>query len=406
MMGLMVNKSALLFILFIKSVKEINKFLSFCTGVFFLYFYPIYGDFKPFDIFMILLFFINIPYLSKMRVFRFDILFFLFICFALFSLLFSKEITFMNSLLQTLRYLFYFIVARLISNISEQTEMFIKGLSVSFLLTVIYNIFDLIYYYFSGSCRSLSEQLIPTNPEKILVHKLPLEFLGCLYYRVHGFSWDPGGLYPLMIVLALFLERLKGKSKYLHISGIFSFIAFSRTGILGYVIALVYKTNKFIIYIVLFIIFLFMVLINTTGYINKIDEGTARHLSYPFLAYIHVFSNPIRYISGTGLRGSLYALPHKSELPPYFSGFGDVISGNAVVESIWINILLGSGLIGFLMFFLWIRIGLKNDLMFITLFIVGLFYTFDSSQFCFFIPFTMNILRKMDDLKQYRVRKK
>jgi len=406
MMGLMVNKSALLFILFIKSVKEIKKFLSFCSGVFFLYFYPIYGDFKPFDIFMILLFLLNIPYLLKMRVFRFDILFFLFIYFALFSLLFSEEITFMNSLLQTLRYLFYFIVARLISNKYKQTEMFIKGLSVSFLLTFIYNIFDLIYYYFYGSCQSLSQQLIPTNPEKILVHKLPIEFLGCLYYRVHGFSWDPGGLYPLMIVLALFLERLKGKSKYLHISGIFSFIAFSRTAILGYVIALLYKANKFITYIVLFILFLIMVLIYTTGYINNLAEGTARHLSYPILAFIHVFSNPIRYISGTGLRGSLSALLHESGLPPYISGFFIEIGRIAVVESIWINILLGSGLIGFLMFFLWIRIGLKNNLIFITLFIVGQFYTFDSSQFCFLIPFTMNILRKMDDLKQYRVIKK
>jgi len=386
-MDLKVNKLFLLF-------KEICKFLCFCAGVSFLYFYPIYGDLKPFDFFMILLFFMNIPHLFEIRIFRFDILFFIFILFALFSLLFSRETTFISSLLQTFRYLFYFIIARLIANIPEQAKMFIKGLLFSFLLSITYSIYDLIYYYSFGNCQSISQQLIPTNPEKIMVHKLSFQFLGCLYYRVPGLAWDPGGMYPLMIVLSLFLKELKGKSRYLHISGIFSFIAFSRTGILGYITAWIYKINKSIIYIVFFILLLFIILINTTGYLSKIDEGTARHLSYPFIASIHVISTPIRYITGTGLRGSLYALPPESNLPPYFSGFRDVYKDIAVVESIWINILLGSGLIGFLAFVLWLRVGLKNSIIFAALFVVGLFYTFDSSQFCFFIPFMMNTLCK------------
>ena len=130
-----------------------------------------------------------------------------------------------------------------------------------------------------------------------------------------------------------------------------------------------------------------------------LSAGFYRHLAYPQFAFQSIVVDPSLIFLGEGLRGSAVALDWVSK--DYFTTFynhGSIGSSSIlVVESIWVNQLLGAGLIGFVSYVLWMIIYLRQYRRpLILLIVAGTFYTFDSSQFCYLVPFLMYVYRNED----------
>jgi len=374
---------------------KIEHISAFLLGLSIFYFYPIIGDIKPFDILAGLFILINIRH--GIRFLKYDLLFALFIASAILSLAFAQATVFDSSLLQTLRYLIYFIAARIVLTNSTM-DFLISGIKYSFIFSFLYIMIDIIYYYSVGECKTISYMIIPTDESRLTTHRsgyVPL-FGACGYFRPSGFSWDPGGLYPLMVVVGALYLKVFNTKKYFHYSGLFGMIAISRTAFMTYVIGLIALKSRAIALFVsvsLFIVLpvLALILINENYLI--LDEGTKRHLTYPALAFEAVLSNPVYYFSGEGIRGAANVLLLSDSLPSFMTKPDSDVS-TLVVESIWLNILMGTGLIGFISYMSWMILGYKDVLIvFATIFIAGTFYTFDSSQYCFLVPFMMRVIK-------------
>jgi len=379
------------------SMTNIEHFSSFVLGISIFYFYPIIGNIKPFDIIAGLFILIHIK--NGVRFLKYDLLFLLFIYFAILSLALATPQVFESSLLQTLRYFIYFIAARIVLSNNSMKALLI-GIKYSFVITFIYITIDIIYYYvFSDNCTTVSYLWMPQDTEMLRTVRsgFSLPFLGsCAMIRATGFSWDPGGLYPLLIVVGIFFLNVFNQNKFFHYSGLFSILAISRTGFLTYIIGLIALKSRVIAIVVGIIFFIVVpliifIMINNNDII--IDFGTARHLTYSALAFKEMLVNPIYYFSGEGIRGGGNILLHSHSLPYYFTK-PEQTSSTLVVESIWLNILMGTGLIGFIAYMGWMTLNFAKSLaVFATLFIAGTFYTFDSSQFCFLVPFMMRVIK-------------
>jgi hypothetical protein len=78
-----------------------------------------------------------------------------------------------------------------------------------------------------------------------------------------------------------------------------------------------------------------------------------------------------------------------------FFTFDELLTGEAknfVVESIWVNQLSGVGVLGFLAYFSWLCEGLRrHPATLLGLLAAGTYYTFDSSVFCFIVPYLMTV---------------
>lgn len=381
----------------------LRKVTAFLTGLSFFYFFPVFWHIKPFDVFAILYFLLSIKH--GFRFYKFDMLFYFFLVLSYISLANSENTSlWLSSFLQTMRYTFYFFLAR-INTYKDDMLVMLSGMKISFWLAVFYATLDALYYYTIGNCNSINT-IVPFIPEeKVLTHKselVPIKIGNCLYYRFTGPAWDPGGIYTIMLLFGVFLAQYK-KGLYYHTSGILGTLAVSRTTLVAYVWTMVYKKLKFSLFrciwfytslfgLIFIMPFIFYLAIEES--IINIEEGTARHAVYPALAFISILENPAYLIIGEGLRGGRVALYSLSDLPYYFFEYEekDVL----VVESIWVNYITGAGFLGFVFYLSWILIGFRNMSTFVlALLVTGLFYSFDSSQFCFIVPFFMSLKTKM-----------
>lgn len=377
-----------------------RKVLAYLTGLSFFYFFPLFWHFKPFDIVAIIYFLLSLKYGFKF--YKYDILFYLFLVLSYASLINVESTTILfSSLLQNARYAFYFFLARINTPV-EDKFLILSGIKISFWLAIIYIILDVFYYYTIGNCSSINTALPFIPEDKALTHRsdlVPIQVSGCLYYRFTGPAWDPGGIYPIMLIFGAFLIHYKNKSLFYHISGILGVFAVSRTTALAYIWTMIYRKLKFSFLKQLWLYssllgfmfflpaFFYMALEESSIYL---DEGTARHVTYPALAFLSMIENPLYLLIGEGLRGGRNVLYNLSYVPHYFFEYEE--KDILVVESIWVNYITGAGLFGFIFYILWLLIGFRNMLiLFLALFMAGLFYSFDSSQYCFIVPFFMTL---------------
>jgi len=352
--------------------------------------FPVVGDVKPFDLLAVMFFLLKARGGFVLK--RADLAFLVFVAFA-FASLAAATLVAEASALQTLRYLFFFLLARLSFKAFER-ESLVRGLKWSIVLNLVWIVIDLGQYYTVGGCVSLNVAVFPWV-EQVTTHRYPIEFLGCPILRPTGFTWDPGGLFPIMLITAYALRA----PVLTIIATVFSIVAVSRTAILTAVGLFLGRRAPKIAWAAVAVSLLvvpFVVLVYATELLRVFEDGTLRHLTYPGLAVLGVFENPRYILLGDGIRGGammFLTLDH-----PFLSGFfsiDDLLSGaarNLVIESIWINQLTGAGVIGFLGYLTWLIIGLgRNPAVLTGLLIAGTYYTFDSSLFCFIVPFLMTL---------------
>ena len=362
-----------------------------------LIFVPVWGDIKIFDFLVLLLFMTRS--LKGFYYFRCDLFYILFVLLSLLSLAWAQY-SLDSSILQTLRYFVFFVAARLIVD-DRDVIAFLRGVGHIIIFSMIWVVFDVLFYYSIGDCSSINEVTF-FWVDYMPAHRYPIPVGDCLYFRPSGLSWDPGGFYPL----ALFLAALYGRSSYYNLMGFFSIFAVSRTGVISYISGKL----EFIRNIppLLFISLTVFVIPSVVlfGYFSSIElftsieftTGTIRHLTYPALAMEKVVYSPRYLLFGNGLRGCAAAfLDSEYAFLRYFiDGMAGQKMKNFVVESIWTNILLGAGLFALIFYLTWLSLGFRRNCRHLLFIIVvgGLFYTFDSSQFCFIVPFAMVISRK------------
>ena len=360
------------------------------------FFLPIYGALKPFDFLAVIIFAIAVVSGKRIVFFKYDFLFFVFFVLSLLSSLLATD-AMNSSILQSLRYFFFFVVARVSWN-KQEIFMIIRGLKIGISIVFAWIIIDIAQYLIVLDCMSLTEKVF-SWVEYLPTHKSPIFVGGCLMFRPAGFAWDPGGFYPMLLfaLSALFLRTR------FRILTIFSIVALSKTSILAVLTSKIFPYPR--LFNVMFLFILLFAIMPTIG-LNlfsvldlDLSAGFYRHLAYPQLAFQSIVVDPSLIFLGEGLRGSAVALDWVSK--DYFTTFYNHAStGNSsilVVESIWVNQLLGAGLIGFVSYVLWMITYLRQYRRpLILLIVAGTFYTFDSSQFCYLVPFLMYVYRNED----------
>lgn len=364
--------------------------LTLALGVSGFFMFPVVGDIKPFDLFAVLLFALKLR--GGFSFHRFDLAFFVFVAFC-FASLGTATLVLDASALQTLRYLFFFLVARLDFSAGEHAAL-LRGLKYSALLNCVWIVIDIAQYYSIGNCESLNLTVFPWVTQ-VVTHRYPIDFLGCPILRPTGLTWDPGGLFPIMLLTTYAL----GARRLTLAASFFSLVAVSRTAVLTALGLFTGKRWPAIAWATLaaaLLVVPFVALVNANELLQDFEDGTLRHLTYPGLAFLGLFDNPRYLLLGDGIRGGAYmflTLDH-----PFLNGFfsiDDILSGSArnlVVESIWVNQFTGAGLIGFAGYMSWLFAGLrKQQPVLIGLLFAGTYYTFDSSLFCFIVPFLMTL---------------
>lgn len=356
-------------------------------GISFLILVPVYAGLKPFDVFAIVFFILKIN--QKFVFYKIDYLFFGFIGFSFISSLTASYETTFDSLLQTLRYFFYFIIARKFTLYADIVLM-VKGLKIGAALILIYIIFDIFYYYGFG-CVSFLSDFFGESDKYSFTHRSVLlpPINGCLYYRPAGLSWDPGGFYPIILILA---TTLYGRTMLLKLSVIMAIAAISRTAIVAYVASKLFSFSKAGGSLLLVISVL---MISAFFFFNQYllyEEGNLRHATYPFLSVGNLVLDPTIWLFGTGLRGGAEFI-----VKNYDYSFIEVLNHGEttlVIESTFFNILMGSGVLGFMCYFIWVyKCFDKFKAAFIFFIAASLFYTFDTSALLFFIPFIYQIVK-------------
>lgn len=354
-----------------------------------IFFLPVFGSLKPFDLISALVFFFAIIGGRRIKFFRYDALFILFFCLSLCSALMS-EVAQVSNILQSCRYGFFFLLARIVWTDTEARSI-IDGFFWGVGIVTIWIVIDVIRYFVVLDCQSLTQRVF-FWVDYLPTHKSPFFVGGCLMFRPAGFAWDPGGFYPFI----LFVLSCLGSKLRFRVLFAMSVLALSKTAIMAVISSKYFPfANKFNPVILFF--FFFAVLTSLLSYSFKLDflsvsAGFLRHLSYPSLAIEAIARDPSLVLMGEGLRGAASALLWVDR--DYFDTFLEpsLISSAsvAVVESIWVNILLGAGLIAFVAYVLWLSVYLgRKPRSFLLLVVGGTFYTFDSSQFCFMVPFIM-----------------
>ncbi len=353
-----------------------------------LIFIPAFGDVKIFDLIAVLIFFIKFK--NGFIFLKNDYLFIIFIIFSILSLGFANY-SFESSFLQTVRYLFYFLIAR-INYTQNDTLNFISGIKSIFFISFFWILIDVLQYYTIGNCISMNERYF-TWVEYMPTHRYSIPVWSCYWYRPSGLSWDPGGFYPFALILAAAIND----KKFLNYYGFLSVLSFSRTGIIAYIsgkLNIYFSINSIIYFLFIFIVLpeFFLFFISNIQLIGDFSDGTLRHLTYPAVAIELIFENFRYFLFGNGLRsgGSAFLKSSYDYISDFINmGFDESIK-NFVVESIWVNLLLGVGVIGFISYLTWLFSGfrlIKTSL--IILITAGVFYTFDSSQFCFMTAYLM-----------------
>jgi hypothetical protein len=353
---------------------------------------PVVGDVKPFDLLAVLLFVLKIRHGIALQ--RVDLAFFVFIA-CCFASLGAATVVVESSLLQSLRYLIFFLLARLSFDANEHA-LLAQGLRASILLNCVWIVIDLAQYYTVGDCESLNVSVFPWVVD-VTTHRYPIEFLGCPILRPTGFTWDPGGLFPIMLVTA---HAFKAHG-LTALTALFSVVAVSRTAILTALGLFVGRRAPRLAWLAVLmglLVIPFVALVYSDELLRDFEDGTLRHLTYPGLALLGVFENPRYLLLGDGIRGgaSMFLTMNHPVLNGFFS-IDDLLSGtarNLVIESIWVNQLTGAGAIGFTAYMVWLIRGLRDKpAVLIGLMIAGTYYTFDSSMFCFMVPFLMTLKR-------------
>jgi len=357
--------------------------------------FPVVGDIKPFDLIAVAVFLLKARDGFEPK--KHDLLFIVFLAFA-FASLASARLVADASLLQTVRYAVFFALARLAFSDSERAAL-VRGLKWSMMLNFAWIVLDLVQYYTVGDCVSLNVSMFPWVVH-IGTHRYPIDFMGCPILRPTGFTWDPGGLFPILLVTAYALRQRLA----LFLGALFSVVAVSRTAILtaaGLFVGRRFPVLAWVGVLLAVLVIPFFALVYAEELLVNFEDGTLRHLTYPGLAVLGVIDNPRYLLLGDGLRGgaTMFLTLDHAFLSGFFS-MDDLLSGaarNLVIESIWVNQLTGAGVIGMCAFLAWLAVGFKdNQAALIGLLVAGTYYTFDSSLFCFIVPFLMTVCRPDD----------
>jgi hypothetical protein len=366
--------------------------LAFALGLSSFFMLPVVGDIKPFDLLAVALFLAKVR--AGVSLQRNDLAFAVFIacCFASLS---TATLVVESSLLQTLRYAFFFLLAR-INFAADEQRLLVRGLKASILLNSLWIVVDLAWYYTLGECESLNVWVFAWVSQ-ITTHRYPIDVFGCPILRPTGFTWDPGGLFPIMLITA---HAFKSKA-LMGITSFFSLVAVSRTALLTALGLWLGGRAPRTAWVALFLAVLvvpFFTIIYAHELLDDFTDGTLRHLAYPGLAILGIIDDPRYLFLGDGIRGGgkmFMQLNH-----PIWSDFfpmDELLSGtarNMVIESIWINQLTGAGAIGAVAYGWWLIRGLQDSpALLIGLLVAGLYYTFDSSMFCFVVPLLMTSVR-------------
>jgi len=361
---------------------------AFVLGLSGFFMMPLLADVKPFDILAISFLMVKAPQGFAFR--RSDLLFLVFIACAVASLAMSRYVV-GTSALQTARYFVYFLIARLALTDAEHRALR-TGLLVSMAANLVWMVIDVAQYYTVGGCMSLNERAFPWV-EQVVTNRYPIEVGSCFMLRPTGFTWDPGGLFPIMLVTAYAL----GARRLLALGSLGALFAVSRTALLTvFTIWLAKRSRRAAWTLVVLILFVVppLALVYAAPLAEELTDGTVRHLVYPALAAINLYDDPRYLLLGDGVRGGAAAfLARPDAFMSDFFEVDELIRGTArqvVIESIWINLLTGVGLVGFVAYAIWFCKGLARHAATLLGFIVaGTYYTFDSSAFCFLSAYLM-----------------
>lgn len=381
------------------NVNGFEVMMIWLLGANILFFYPVLGHIKIFDILSIFIIILN---LKLIRFRSYDFLYLIFISVAFLSS-FNMSDLHEESLLQSLRYLIGFILATIISS-RNVLEIFIKGVRFSIHITLIWMIFDNIFYYSIGGCVSLN-QIIGFGGEESRTVFSSISLLGCPSLRTTGFGWDPGGTFPMLIAAILFVHRSVGIT-----SIILSIISLSKTTIGALIFYKFYPKIKLMlpafVIILIFMPAITYELLTLSGFLPE-DEGLFKHVMYPVFILGHIIDNPRLFFIGDGLRNAAESFSWSTNFT--LASFIDSSTASPIVESIWLNHLTGVGFIGAIFFHIYLYVSLKNwQKFYIFIISCGMFYTFDNSQFCLLIPLICMLeqnLNKNNKLIKYNARK-
>ncbi|MCC7461854.1 MAG: hypothetical protein IT480_05245 [Gammaproteobacteria bacterium] len=361
---------------------------AFVLGLSGFFMMPLIADVKPFDLLAITFLLLKARQGFALR--RDDLPFLVFIAFAVASLAMSRYVV-ETSALQTARYFVYFLIARLALSDAEHRALR-NGLLASMVANLAWMVIDVAQYYTVGGCMSLNERAFPWV-EQVVTNRYPIEVGNCFMLRPTGFTWDPGGLFPIMLVTAYAL----GARRLLVLGSLGALFAVSRTALLTvFTIWLAKRSQRaaWILVALILVVVPAVTLMYAAPLAEELTDGTVRHLVYPALALTSLYDDPRYLLLGDGLRGGAAVFLARPE--PFMFDFFEVdqlIRGTArqvVVESIWINLLTGAGLVGFVAYANWFFKGLARLPATLLGFIVaGTYYTFDSSAFCFVSAYLM-----------------
>lgn len=305
-------------------------------------------------------------------------------------------------------------------------KQFTKGFVVAIILHTLYSIYQMFSWYFTGVDIHTNLFGLFGITEESVGHVL-VNFIVYPIIRSSGLHWDPA-YFGLWGGIGLFLIPYI-KSKKLRITCFFLllsvwFLSFSRTGYVAVLIVLFFilymkKYNesfavvnvaqifRFAIFMcVLFVCVLpvllpeetkkdFEIAISYRFQHNENDEGSVRHIMYPFYSIEAVIQDPCHFFWGYGARNSSRGIYQSGNLKDFT---GDTVFD---IESDWCKMLVNYGVICFMCFlffhffllkYMILHLDFKSSyysmfyfVSILSIFIAGITYSYNDSKWVWFV---------------------
>ncbi|RMA93315.1 hypothetical protein [Hydrogenothermus marinus] len=341
---------------------NIVKLLVFLIGVFSLIFIPDFYGIKIVDFFLVLLLSLLFFNLLKSNI-RFNvfllIVYFVIIIFFLITIIGATINTEspIKSILVAIRYSIIVTIIFLLSNQSKQLKsyfrIFMKGFVVSVLINSLWIFADTIYYYTVGGFFSINENLrfLVLGNDHGLTNRLHVSFMNSNIFllRSAGIGWDPGGIATALVIGFIYVYETSKSKKLLVIIALSIFLTLSTTGIVAFIVYLIfnflYRKNKVLAMTSISFLFLFVYIISfivKPSFVNY-DDGKYRHLIYISKVFNIVYAKPTEMLFGYGYRGTGTFMNRYSELPKLQNFY---FQENQIPESTLANLFLYGGILG------------------------------------------------------------
>lgn len=359
-----------------------KKFYFFCALIFGIpiFTYIPFGKFLIRSCELILIFFSFYDFIKYKKIKKTYLVFYFLMFFLYF---FSGILVSSENLIRNVSFLiipiFMIILSSFLKTNKYEMESYIKGIQLISLLNCIWSFFEFGFWKFFK--YKLNEVLFL----KLLVSERTLslvnEYTGKI--RCTGLSWDPYflGFFSLFTIIY-------SKKNFLKVLGLISlFLSESRNSQLTLVVYIIYKiskkiTKKNLSYLYYNIFAYFCILVGIIYKLsNVIGVGDTRR-KYYYLVWIYLLKE--RSIILSFLGGSFYSGLVLNSYPQYQKYFNlppELLRKEWFIESDWINIIIGRGIIGFIMYFLlfYFLIRKKDKLkeIYIVIFILGFGYLYE-----------------------------